>query len=109
MELLLSLSLKWADEQLSGNDKLSIAISRITADAARVAGLSAGGLSMGSVADVCVFDADARWLVNAAAIASQGKHTPFLGYELPGQACVLQGSNAINGAASSAIMPAYSE
>jgi dihydroorotase len=85
LELLLSLSLKWADEQLSGNDKLSIAISRITADAARVAGLSAGGLSMGSVADVCVFDADARWLVNAAAIVSQGKHTPFLGYELPGQ------------------------
>jgi len=35
--------------------------------------------------DVCVFDADARWLVNAAAIVSQGKHTPFLGYELPGQ------------------------
>jgi dihydroorotase len=85
LELLLSLSLKWADEQLSGNDKLSIAISRITADAARVAGLSAGGLSTGSVADVCVFDADARWLVNAAAIVSQGKHTPFLGYELPGQ------------------------
>jgi dihydroorotase len=85
LELLLSLSLKWADEQLSCNDKLTMAISRITADAARVAGLSAGGLSTGSVADVCVFDADARWLVNAAAIVSQGKHTPFLGYELPGQ------------------------
>ena len=85
LELLLSLSLKWADEQSSGEDKLSIAISRITADAARVAGLSAGDLSIGSVADVCIFDADARWLVNAAAIVSQGKHTPFLGYELPGQ------------------------
>jgi dihydroorotase len=32
-----------------------------------------------------VFDADARWLVQASALASQGKHTPFLGYELQGQ------------------------
>jgi dihydroorotase len=32
-----------------------------------------------------VFDPDARWLVAPSALASQGKHTPFLGYELTGQ------------------------
>jgi dihydroorotase len=26
-----------------------------------------------------------RWLVAPSALASQGKHTPFLGYELTGQ------------------------
>jgi dihydroorotase len=36
-------------------------------------------------ADVVLFDPEARWTVNAAALASQGKHTPFLGYELAGQ------------------------
>jgi len=45
----------------------------------------AGTLSVGSIADLCVFDPAARWKVEAAALRSQGRHTPFLGYELPGQ------------------------
>ena len=81
LELLLSLALKWAEEK----GTLSQALSKITAGAARVAGLPAGSLGLGSVADVCVFDKDARWVVQASALASQGKHTPFLGYELAGQ------------------------
>ncbi len=85
LELLLSLSLKWADDHLRDKDSLSKAIARITCDAARVAGLSAGTLSVGCAADICVFDPDARWVVEAPAIVSQGKHTPFLGYELKGQ------------------------
>lgn len=85
LELLLSLSLKWANEHLSGKDVLSTAIARITCDAARVADLPTGSLAVGSVADVCVFDPNVHWLVNAPAIVSQGKHTPFLGYELQGQ------------------------
>ncbi len=85
LELLLSLSLKWADDHLRDKDSLSKAIARITCDAARVAGLNAGTLSVGRAADICVFDPDARWVVEAPAIVSQGKHTPFLGYELKGQ------------------------
>ena len=50
---------------------------RITCDPARVAELDAGKLSVGSVADICIFDPNARWKVEAAAIVSQGKHTPF--------------------------------
>jgi dihydroorotase len=84
LELLLSLMLKWAEEQRSG-DALSTALAKVTVDAARVAALPAGRLSVGSAADVVLFDPSARWTVNGSALASQGKHTPFLGYELAGQ------------------------
>jgi dihydroorotase len=84
LELLLSLALKWADEAGKG-DPLSLAVAKISADAARVAGLPGGRLEAGAPADICIFDPEARWTVNAASLASQGKHTPFLGYELRGQ------------------------
>jgi dihydroorotase len=83
LELLLSLMLKWADEQ--GDVDLALALARITRDPARVTGLPAGDLKVGSVADVVLFDPAARWTVTGTALASQGKHTPFLGYELTGQ------------------------
>jgi dihydroorotase len=82
----LSLALKWADDCVDKSKQpLVRAIGKITADAARVIGLPAGQLSIGSVADVCLFDPAARWTVEARTLASQGKHTPFLGYELAGQ------------------------
>jgi dihydroorotase len=82
LELLLSLMLKWADDR---GDSLAQAIASVTRDPARVAGLAAGTLSVGASADVVLFDREARWTVAGAALASQGKHTPFLGYELSGQ------------------------
>jgi dihydroorotase len=86
LELLLSLALKWADECVQKSQQpIAKAIAKVTADAARVIGLSSGQLAVGSVADVCIFDPEVRWKVNAKALASQGKHTPFLGYELAGQ------------------------
>ena len=36
-------------------------------------------------ADIVLFDPNVRWKVEGAALASQGKHTPFLGYELTGR------------------------
>jgi dihydroorotase len=86
LELLLSLTLKWANE-VSDKSMSSVfrAIGKITNDPAGVAGLSSGKLSVGSIADICLFDPGARWKVEAKALASQGKHTPFLGYELEGQ------------------------
>lgn len=84
LELLLSLSLKWAEES-GAADALSKAVAKVTSDAARIAGLPAGSLKVGEVADICIFDPQARWKVEARALASQGKHTPFLGYELTGQ------------------------
>lgn len=84
LELLLSLMLKWAEEQ-RGADALPRALAKVTVDAARTAGLAAGQLSVGAPADIVVFDPALRWLVDGKALASQGKHTPFLGYELTGQ------------------------
>lgn len=86
LELLLSLSLKWANECVDAADNpIANAVKKITADAARVLGLPCGQLGIGCVADLCLFDPEACWKVEAAALASQGKHTPFLGYELSGQ------------------------
>ena len=93
LELLLSLALKWADDYAAGQAAgpvdgtmrpIARALAKVTADAARVAGVPGGNLAPGSVADVCLFDPAARWTVTGAALASQGKHTPFLGYELSG-------------------------
>jgi dihydroorotase len=82
LELLLSLTLKWAQEE---RVPLAEALSRITTAPARVLGLQAGHLSPGADADVCVFDIEAHWRVEASALRSQGKNTPFLGLELPGR------------------------
>jgi len=89
LELLLSLALQWGEE--SG---LPIAqtLSKITSAPVRVLGeslgslaSSAGKLVQGGVADLCIFAPDERWAVQPGALKSQGKHTPFAGYELPGK------------------------
>jgi dihydroorotase len=89
LELLLSLTLKWAQETGVG---LAQALATITQRPATVLGSAlgplageVGGLRVGAVADVCVFDPSAHWVVQPGALSSQGKHTPFSGYELPGQ------------------------
>lgn len=89
LELLLSLALKWGQEQ--GLD-LPQSLATVTSAPVRVLGAalgslgaSAGRLVEGGVADVCVFDAGAMWTVDAHALRSQGRHSPFAGYELPGR------------------------
>ena len=82
LELLLPLVLKWAQqEKLS----LSDALARATLHPARILGLDAGHLAVGAAADVCVFDPEAWWKVEPGALKSQGKNTPFTGYELQGR------------------------
>ncbi|MES2900434.1 MAG: dihydroorotase [Pseudomonadota bacterium] len=88
LELLLSLVLKYVDDYAGaqhGAGALARALAKVTSDAARVAGVAAGRLDVGANADIVVFDPLARWTVEPAALASQGKHTPFVGYELAGQ------------------------
>ena len=84
LELLLSLSLKWAQES-----KVSVlrALDVLTAQPAQVLGKvqgmprdmsnSLGQLHVGGVADVVVFDPAVEWQVTPDALHSQGKHTPF--------------------------------
>ncbi|MBP6250431.1 MAG: dihydroorotase [Leptothrix sp. (in: Bacteria)] len=93
LELLLSLALKWGEQQGLG---LLPTLARVTSDPVRVLGdalgsltSSAGRLVEGGVADVCVFDPTITWTVTPAVLRSQGKHTPFTfedtGMALPGR------------------------
>jgi dihydroorotase len=96
VELLLSLALKWGQDSGVG---MSRALAVLTSEPARVLGeslgtlrLSTGQLVVGGMADVCVFDPRSAWVVQPQALRSQGKHTPFSGYELPGQVrCTIVG------------------
>jgi dihydroorotase len=82
LELLLPLTLKWAQEM-----KLPLveALARVTCEPARILGVKAGSLAVGATADVCVFDPAADYLVSRETLKSQGKNTPFLGYAFPGR------------------------
>lgn len=87
LELLLSLAIKWSQDQ---GVPLARALAVVTSEPARVLGTalgtlqaSVGQLVEGGVGDLCIVDPRAAWTVQADALASQGKHTPFSGYELP--------------------------
>ncbi len=82
VELLLPLTLKWAAEMRL---PLAQGLARITCDPARVLGIAAGRLTPGASADVCIFDPDRYWKVEASTLKSQGKNTPFTGLELKGK------------------------
>ena len=88
LELLLSLSLKWAHET---GVPLQRALDVVTAQPARILGhvKSIGHLQVGGGADVVVFDPQEQWQVTSDGLHSQGKHTPFgfarSGMALPGR------------------------
>ena len=82
LELLLPLALKWgAAHKLP----LAVTLARITSDPARILGVGAGRIASGAPADLALFDPGAAVRVAAESLKSQGKNTPFLGYELAGR------------------------
>ena len=82
LELLLPLTLKWGSEMgLTPVESLS----SVTHRAARVLGVEAGRIAVGAPADLCFVKLDEPWTVTTAALASQGKNTPFLGLEVVGR------------------------
>ncbi len=82
LELLLPLTLQWGRET---GLKPAAALAAVTHRAARVLGVPAGTLEPGASADICLFDPARPWIVTPAALASQGKNTPFQGLELTGR------------------------
>ena len=82
LELLLPLALSWAQR---AGVPMTTAIARMTTDAARIAGCEGGSLAVGSIADICLFDPQAHWVVSPATLLSQGHHTPFAQRELQGR------------------------
>ena len=87
VELLLSIAIKWSQE---GNLPLARAIASITSSPVAVLGKALGEqqallgrLTPGAAADLCIIDPAASWTVTPQNLTSQGKSTPFSGYELP--------------------------
>ena len=85
--MLLSLALKWAEQQ---NLSLLTALARITCGPAALLSGSAGvpgigQLAVGGPADLCIARLDEHWVVDEHSLCSQGTSTPFSGYELLGR------------------------
>ncbi len=82
LETMLPVSLQLVrDGVLSMSDLLA----KMTSNPARLLGLDSGTLSIGSTADVTIFDPDATWIVDRDKLVSKGKNTPWHGKEMTGQ------------------------
>jgi dihydroorotase len=81
LETLLSLALKLVDEDVL---KLPEAVAALTTNPARILGIDTGQLSIGATANICVFDPNRQWKVDAEKLRSNGTNTPFDGQSLPG-------------------------
>ncbi len=94
LELLLSLVLKWSKDLGTAQDgaaHLMRALHVLSCGPAEILrphlsedASGMGRLGPGDAADLCVFDPKASWTVSDQSLRSQGKHTPFSGWELPG-------------------------
>lgn len=82
LEVLLPLTLKWAEQE---GVSLSAALARITCAPADILGLEGGTLAVGAPADVCIFDPQAIWQLTPEALKSRGKNSPWLGYPMSGK------------------------
>jgi dihydroorotase len=82
VELLLPLTLKWAQE---AGVPLIRALGFVTHRPAAILGIPGGRIGVGQAADLCLYDPDAHWLVSPSNLASLGKNSPFLGLEMQGR------------------------
>ena len=96
LETLLPLTLLLVSE---GSMDLMTAMRSLTVGPAKVMGLKAGTLALGTPADIVIFDPKEAWKLGPEAWHSQGRNTPFWGqmlqgrmrYTLLGGECVFQG------------------
>jgi dihydroorotase len=82
LDTLLPLGLRLVDEKAIGLGEL---IQRLTAGPAKILGLPYGTLTIGAAADVCIFNLEQTWQLDSATMQSNGKNTPFLGWEMKGR------------------------
>jgi dihydroorotase len=72
--------------QVHGNGlALERAVELLTAAPARLLGVSAGRLTRGGPADLCLFDPDRAWKVEAGRLPGKAQNTPFDGRALEGR------------------------
>jgi dihydroorotase len=82
LELLLPLALKWGKAM---DLPLAQTLARITSLPARILGVDAGRLGAGAPADLAIFDPQAPLRIVPEVLRSQGRNTPFAGFELAGR------------------------
>jgi dihydroorotase len=82
IEMLLPLTLQLVRDK---NLTLQQAVAALTSAPAKIAGLDTGNLSIGSPADICIFDPESSWTVERDALLSAGKNTPFTSWEMTGK------------------------
>jgi dihydroorotase len=93
LELLLPLALKWGQAR---ELPLAATLARITSEPARILGAASARLAPGAPADLAIFDPAASLRVTPEALKSQGKNTPFAGYELAGRVrATIVGGNVV--------------
>ena len=80
LETLLGLTLRLVDEKVLD---LPTALARVTSGPADILGLPYGRLGVGSPADVCVFDPNRDWTLELEEMHSEGRNTPFAGWDFP--------------------------
>lgn len=87
LETLLPLTLRLVDENVLD---LNDAIACLTQKPASILGIlekgQGGSLSVGSVADVCIFDPELYWELQPGTMLSNGHNSPFIGWQLKGRA-----------------------
>ena len=83
LETLLPLALLLVEQGMADLPQI---IEKLTAGPATILGQTAiGNLSVGSEADICIFDPEAVWALSEENSQSAGLNTPFMGVELKGQ------------------------
>ncbi len=82
LETLLALLIKLVQEnQLD----LMTAIKAVTQSPAEIIDCHTGSLEPGNSADICIVDPEAIWTLNPEEMVSEGKNTPFSGWEFVGR------------------------
>jgi len=83
----------------SGRLSLSKVIALMTYKGAELCKLDAGTLSNGAAADICIFDPDEEWIVDAEKFYSKSRNCPWNGHTLKGKvkATYVRGTQVFDG------------
>jgi dihydroorotase len=82
LDTLLPLAIRLGQQTPLSLDEI---IRKITIAPANILGINAGNLKIGASADICIFDHHADWQLTPDTINSNGKNTPFMGWNLQGK------------------------
>jgi dihydroorotase len=82
LDTLLPLALQLAHDKVL---PLSDLLHRLTRGPAEILGLPGGTLASGATADICIFDPERTWMLDASTMRSSGRNTPFMGWEMKGR------------------------